>query len=185
MSELRDATGRPGPATWEGGRYPAGPENFPVAGVSWYEAAAYAEFAGKSLPTLYHWYMTAEPNAGLYLIPLSNFGTVGPAPVGKYRGVTSAGVFDMAGNVKEWCWNETDEGFRFSLGGAWNESSYLFTDADARRPFDRNSNNGFRCVRYTGPLAAELTAPKAWAFRDFTKEKPAPDSAFQIYRRLS
>jgi eukaryotic-like serine/threonine-protein kinase len=109
---------------------------------------------------------------------------VGPAPVGKYRGVTSAGVFDMAGNVKEWCWNETGQGFRFSLGGAWNESSYLFTDADARRPFDRNSNNGFRCVRYTGPLAAELTAPKAWAFRDFTKEKAAPDSAFQIYRRL-
>lgn len=184
MAELRDATGRPGPATWEADRYPAGQQNFPVAGVSWYEAAAYAEFAGKSLPTLYHWYMVAEPNAGLYIIPLSNFGTAGPAPVGKYRGVTSAGVYDMAGNVKEWCWNDADEGFRFSLGGAWNESSYLFTDADARRPFDRASNHGFRCVRYTGPPASELTAPKRRVFRDFTKEKPAPDSAFQIYKRL-
>ena len=184
MAELRDATGRPGPATWEAGRYPDGQENFPVGGVNWYEAAAYAEFAGKSLPTLYHWYMVAEPNAGLYIIPLSNFGTAGPAPVGKYRGVTSAGVYDMAGNVKEWCWNETGEGFRFSLGGAWNESSYLFTDADARRAFDRSSNNGFRCVRYTGPLAAELIAPKRRVFRDFGTEKPAPDSAFQIYKRL-
>ena len=48
MAELRDATGRPGPATWEAGRYPDGQENFPVAGVNWYEAAAYAEFAGKA-----------------------------------------------------------------------------------------------------------------------------------------
>ena len=141
MTELRDATGRPGPASWEGGRYPAGQENFPVTGVSWYEAAAFAEFAGKSLPTIYQWYMAAEPNAGLYLIPLSNFGTSGLAPVGKYRGVTSAGVFDMAGNVKEWCWNETGDRWRFILGGAWNEPSYLFTDADARHTFDRASNN--------------------------------------------
>ena len=47
VGELRDATGRPGPATWEGGRYPDGQENFPVAGVSWYEAAAFADFAEK------------------------------------------------------------------------------------------------------------------------------------------
>ena len=52
---FHDATGRPGPATWEVGDYPKGREKYPVAGVSWYEAAAYAEFAGKSLPTAYHW----------------------------------------------------------------------------------------------------------------------------------
>lgn len=184
MAEMRDAAGRPGPSTWEGGRYADGQDNFPVAGVSWYEAAAYAEFAGKSLPTLYHWYMAAEPNAGLYIIPLSNFGTAGPAPVGKFRGVTSTGVYDMAGNVKEWCWNEAGDGFRFLLGGAWNESSYLFTDADAHRPFDRAPTNGFRCVRYVSSLAAGLTAPKQRRFRDFAKEKPAPESAFQIYKRL-
>jgi formylglycine-generating enzyme required for sulfatase activity/dienelactone hydrolase len=184
MSEMRDAAGRPGPSTWEGGRYPDGQDNFPVAGVSWYEAAAYAEFAGKSLPTLYHWYLAAEPTAGLYIIPLSNFGTTGLAPVGKYRGATSAGVYDMAGNVKEWCWNEAGGGFRFLLGGAWNESSYLFTDADAHRPFDRAPTNGFRCARYASPPAAGLTAPKQRQFRDFTKEKPAPESTFQIYKRL-
>ncbi len=55
MAELRDRTGRPGPSTWELGDYPEGQTDYPVTGVSWYEAAAYAEFVGKSLPTIYHW----------------------------------------------------------------------------------------------------------------------------------
>ena len=42
-----DQTGQPGPATWQGGDYPEGQADYPVSGVSWYEAAAYAEFAGK------------------------------------------------------------------------------------------------------------------------------------------
>jgi len=54
MAEFHDATGRPGPSTWEAGSYPDGKADFPVAGVSWYEAAAYAEFVGKSLPGVYH-----------------------------------------------------------------------------------------------------------------------------------
>ena len=55
IAAFRDATGRTGPATWELGSYPSGLEKHPVAGVSWYEAAAYAAFAGGSLPTIYHW----------------------------------------------------------------------------------------------------------------------------------
>jgi formylglycine-generating enzyme required for sulfatase activity len=43
--KFRDATGRPGPSTWDLGAYPDGQADFPVSGVSWYEAAAYAEFA--------------------------------------------------------------------------------------------------------------------------------------------
>ena len=49
MSEFQDATGRPGPLMWEGGEYPEGEDNIPVHGISWYEAAAYAEFSGKRL----------------------------------------------------------------------------------------------------------------------------------------
>lgn len=51
MKMFEDSTGRPGPATWVQGEYPLGQDKYPVTGVSWFEAAAYAEFAGKTLPT--------------------------------------------------------------------------------------------------------------------------------------
>ena len=59
MALFKDSTGRPGPATWVAGEYPAGQDDYPVTGVSWFEAAAYAEFAGKQLPTIYHWLVAA------------------------------------------------------------------------------------------------------------------------------
>jgi formylglycine-generating enzyme required for sulfatase activity len=55
MARFGDATKRPGPATWELGSYAEGEDDLPVTGVSWYEAAAYAAFAGKDLPTVFHW----------------------------------------------------------------------------------------------------------------------------------
>jgi hypothetical protein len=62
--KFRDATGRPGPSTWDLGAYPDGQADFPVSGVSWYEAAAYAEFAGKALPTAHQWFNAA--GAGIF-----------------------------------------------------------------------------------------------------------------------
>jgi hypothetical protein len=55
MAEFVDQTDRTGPATWQAGDYPEEQDDFPVSGISWYEAAAYAEFIGKSLPTGQHW----------------------------------------------------------------------------------------------------------------------------------
>jgi hypothetical protein len=46
ISRFVDDTGRPGPSSWLGGTYPDGMANHPVSGVSWYEAAAYAEYVG-------------------------------------------------------------------------------------------------------------------------------------------
>src|SRR5688572_30252941 len=62
VAELRDRTGQPGPSTWSGGAFPTGQEDFPVGGVSWHEAAAYARFAKMQLPTFAHWSRAATRN---------------------------------------------------------------------------------------------------------------------------
>jgi len=72
MRDFRDATGRPGPAGWELGMYPEGAAKHPVPGVSWYEAMAYAAFAGRELPTVYHWY-AASGGATSEQLQLSDF----------------------------------------------------------------------------------------------------------------
>ena len=40
---------------WESGNFLEGQGDFPVTGVSWFEAAAYSAFMGRSLPTIFHW----------------------------------------------------------------------------------------------------------------------------------
>ena len=154
MGIFRDATGRPGPADWELGTYPEGQGSLPVAGVSWYEAAAYAVFAAKSLPTIYDWRRAADLRIFSDILAFSNFSGKGPVAVGSYNGVGTFGTYDMAGNVKEWCWNESG-GKRFILGGAWNEPSYSYTDLDGQQPLTRASTNGFRLVKYHQIAGAE------------------------------
>jgi len=181
MKLLVDRTGRPGPATWESGDFPEGKGDLPVTGVSWYEAAAYAEFAGKSLPTVYHWSQAAGIPSVSAIVPASNFSGKGLATAGTYGGVGPFGSYDMAGNAKEWCLNATGEK-RFILGGAWNEPSYMFTDADAQPPFSRADNFGFRLVKFTGEPSAAALAPVEWPYRDFNKEKPVSDDVFDVLR---
>ncbi len=184
MQVFRDATGRPGPSTWELGEYPQGHDDYPVNGVSWYEAVVYAEFAGKQLPTIYHWQKAASPGMFAAIVELSNFGGAGPARVGSHNGISAFGTQDMAGNVKEWSWNEFG-GQRFINGGAWNQPLYMFSALDARPAWDRSAQNGIRCVRYDVSeevgLRAPVTRPPT---RDFSKEKPVSDEVFRLYRGL-
>jgi predicted Ser/Thr protein kinase len=182
MNTFRDTTGRPGPATWEEGRFPEGQDDFPVTGVSWYEASAYAAFAGKSLPTTYHWRHAAGYGLFADILSASNFGLKGPATVGSNKGVGPYGTYDMAGNVKEWCSTATS-GKRFILGGAWNEPAYMFNDLDAQLPFDRAPTYGFRCVKYIKPPEPQVTGAIEVRLRDFSKP-PVRDELFEGYRRL-
>ena len=184
MREFRDSTGRPGPSTWRGGTYPEGQGDYPVEGVSWYEAAAYAAFTGRHLPTVYHWSSAAGIFQAPLIMALSNFGNDGPRPVGSHAGVGPFGTYDMAGNVREWCWNETTAGAaHYALGGAWNDSDYQFTVANARPPFDRSPGNGFRTVQYEdGEPASTLTAPVEFPSRDYAREQPVSDEIFRVYR---
>ena len=184
VAEFRDTTGRPGPSTWELGTYPEGQDTVPVHGISWYEAAAYARFAGKALPTVHHWRRAAALGIYSNILEFSNFSNKGPAPVGTFKGIGEYGTYDMAGNVKEWCSN-ANAARRYILGGGWNEPNYQFASADARLPFDRSPNNGVRLMKSAGdaPVADALVAPIARVVRDYSIEKPADEAAFRGYER--
>ncbi len=182
MARFRDRTGRPGPSTWEGGHYPEGQGDFPVAGVSWFEASAYAAYAGKSLPTFAQWYEAAPSEAGPYVVQASNISRPSLAAVGAFKGLGPYGTYDMAGNVREWTMNALDSGRRFILGGAWNAPTYLYADPETLSPFDRSPEDGIRCVRNVTPLAPAVTGVIATLDRDFTKARPAGDAVFRAYR---
>jgi len=186
MTRFRDTTGRAGPSTWELGTYPDGQENFPVTGVSWYEAPAYAAFVGKQLPTAYHWTRAAGARGGFTenfseILNISNFSGKGPAPVGSYRGLSAAGTYDMAGNAKEWTSSEVERK-RMILGGGFNEPSYMFIDLDAQPPFDRRAAYGFRCIKYITPPLVETTRPIAVETRNLANDAPVSDAVFEAYR---
>ena len=183
MPLLRDATGRPGPSGWELGAFPRNQGDFPVSGVSWYEAAAYCESRGKSLPTVHHWRKAAGMGIFAEILRFSNFAGAGPARVGANTGISALGAYDMAGNVKEWCWNPAGER-RAILGGGWNEPRYMYTDEDAQDPLARAPAYGFRCALYPEQVPAAAFAPVSRPVRDYATEKPVSNDVFEVFRRL-
>lgn len=183
VQPFRDATGRPAPATWSVGTYPEGTGDFPVAGVSWYEAAAYCRFSGKMLPSIYHWSAAVQQEQFSDILRISNYGSKGPASVGKYQGLAGYGTVDMAGNVSEWCFNATPDGKRHLLGGSWSDPGYVFMSPMARLPLERLPTVGFRCVSLGAPPPVELLAP----VDSFVAPRRIPrisDEVFEAYRGM-
>ena len=200
VKEFVDQTGQPGPSTWQAGDYPEGQEEYPVSGVSWYEAAAYAEFTGKSLPTGYHWGvargeytpMVLFPQLGGFalLAPYSNFLGKGPVAAGSLPGVTAYGAFDMAGNVREWCSNEARQG-RLIRGGAWGDNTYMFDSWSQAPAMDRSAKNGFRCAVYPEPATIPAAAYQMAKFlgvsllgepEEFVRMKPVDEAIYRVYK---
>ena len=186
VAKFIDKTGRPGPSTWEAGGYPAGQADFPVGGVSWYEASAYAKFAGKSLPTVYHWARAAATQAARFIAPGSRFESASPVRGGAARSLGVYGVYDLAGNVREWCENAAERDGRFILGGGFSEMPYGFTDGYAQPPIDRSAVNGIRLVRYlhSDEQLEKAKAPQPRSFTDYTREKPVPDEVFEGLKHI-
>jgi serine/threonine protein kinase len=159
-----DRTGLPGPRFWRDGKYPEGKGDHPVAGVSWYEAMAYARWAGKDLPDWSQWWRAALGdsrsefpwgNDVKTIEGRANFALVGTRPIGSYPlGVSPFGCFDMAGNVREWL-RDPVPGMsnRVVVGGSWQDPPYMFEPTRAERfdPGFANEAIGFRLVMPVPP----------------------------------
>jgi cephalosporin-C deacetylase-like acetyl esterase len=191
MARFVDLTGRPGPATWRVGSFPDGQKDMPVTGVSWYEAAAYAAFAGKELPTVYHWYY-ADTGGDIQLLPglllaRANLEGTAPRPVNASGSVSAFGAIDMAGNVREWSANASAGTTRIALGGAWSDPTYTYLIPEVLSPFDRSPGNGLRCMKRTGPDPQHEMAMRALPAKpriDRTRQQPVGDAEYRVFTRF-
>lgn len=119
LMKFTDRTRRPGPRGWENGRHPAPLADHPVVGVCWYEAAAFAAWSGKRLPTAAEWQKAGGwpeqlsggschryPWGDVFEPTRANLWSAGKGrtvPVGDYiAGATPNGIYQMTGNVWEW-----------------------------------------------------------------------------------
>ena len=183
MDRFRDATGRPGPATWELGSYADGQDDFPAGGISWFEASAYARFANKELLTMYHWYFASGVDEIFSdMLRVSQFDAKGPIRVGTRDAIGPWGAHDMAGNVKEWALNEAgDTRLRYIVGGGWNESAYRFAEPEARDPWSRDPTFGLRLMK-SAAAVPEATERIAHVSGDPASLVPVSDDQFALLR---
>ncbi len=195
ISRFVDETGRPGPSSWLGGTYPDGRANHPVSGVSWYEAVAYAEYIGKSLPTGTHWGIARGeyspliqyPQLGGFALfaPYSNFDGKGTIEVGSQPSVTAYGTYDLAGNVREWCSNDTAIG-KLVRGGSFGDNPYRFAEFSQAPPMFRDPEYGFRTVVFPDGSNHPREVFEAMPIKpakDLYEHEAVSDEIFEVFLR--
>lgn len=153
-------------------------DDFPVVGIDWFDAYAFARWSGGKLPTEAEWEKSARGSGGLrypwgnrWDWRLGNFafdrdGFLRTAPVHAFpEGKSPYGCYNMAGNVWEWCLDgyvlPNGKLGRILKGGSWLSLSNLSRSAGraSAYPLFRHRSIGFRCV-YMRPPAPSASADR-------------------------
>jgi len=144
-----DKSNFPSPKDWREGTYENGKDLFPVTGISWYEASAYAKFREKSLPSVAEWFYAFNRQRPLKALENANINTYNFTKSRiESKAVNYNGIYDMAGNVREWVSNKfKDENNRGILGGSFADDPYVPFDWYSQNAWDRSTYNGFRLVK--------------------------------------